>query len=203
MALPTHASLHRPAARESALSSGPALSALPLAPLLWLFPTEIGNTVSVTSAVPWIVLCVMAVAFVFLWLVYLRVDVRFRIRRDATFATSGSFRATDRWLTDRTPADALGNARQAIEAIGGKDLVQVGSDCVYGWVGNVWINIAKYAQYQLLVSVEGDFPGRTAVTCSVRPRIPLLGGSEGVSSEWLQRLSHELRATTIPDPLGR
>lgn len=148
-------------------------------------------------------LYVMAVAFVFLWLVYLRVDVRFRIRRDATFATSGSFGSADRWVTDRTPADALRSARQAIEAIGGRDLVQVGSDYVYGWVGTVWINIAKYAQYQLLVSVEGDFQGCTTVTCSVRPGVPLLGGSQGVSSKWLQRLSYELRATTIPNPLGR
>lgn len=149
-----------------------------------------------SSAVRWLVSGVFAVVFVLGWWDYFRLDVRFRIRRDPTSATSGSFPATDRWATDRRPSEVLLVAQGAIVSVGGKQVRQVDNRRVYGWVGSRHINIASLAEYQLLVTVEADPEGRTVVVCSVRPGYRRLIGSRSNSQEWLQKLSRELRPTT-------
>ncbi len=158
-----------------------------------------------SSAAPWIIGCGLAVVFVLAWLDYFRVDVKFRIWRDPSFATSGSFPASDSWVTDRPAKDVLQLARHAIEGLGGTGVVQVDTDRVYGWVGNRYTNtnIAKFAQYQVLVSAEDDHQGHVDVICSVRPRYRRLIGSRRYSWEWLHRLSRDLLAvavTTQPPP---
>lgn len=149
------------------------------------------------SAVPWIAGVAVASVFVLLWRAYLRADLRFQIWRGGASATSGPFVASERWRPACSATEAVLVVRRAILDLGGTPVVDTkGSVHVYGWVGSALINQARWAQYQVLVTIGQDAQGQATLTRSVRPRLLPLRGSEHYSRQWLRRLTDVLREQT-------
>ena len=123
-------------------------------------------------------LAVFLTLFLGLWVVavflHFRLDRKWSIRFRGRSGTEGRFTAVVQ-AGAAVPADVAARiSRAAMEAVGGHQMTDVDDHTLIGWVGSNLTNIARWAEYQLLVTRAVQPDGSTLFTCCSRRRNPMV-----------------------------
>ena len=121
-------------------------------------------------------------------------DKKWRVRRGVSDGTDGRFSVTIPVSTS-TPFNQDAMVRIAYAAVtqaGGQNLTVTGNGAVVGWTGSPWVNIARWAEYQMVVVISQQSDGSGLFLCRCRPRNPLTFPGSGISAEIAQRLAAQV-----------